>query len=98
MNDLLAWWLDSVARHRVKTSTLDSYRRFASYLADGIGTWRIVDVGPEALTDWQARLLDRYAPFTVLNCRKVCRQAFREAVKLDLIVTNPFDLVDAPAL
>jgi integrase len=96
VNDLLAWWLDSVARHRVKTSTFDSYRRFASYLADGIGTWRIVDVGPEALTDWQAELLDRFAPYTVLNCRKVCRQAFREAVKLDLIATNPFDLVDAP--
>lgn len=96
VNGLLAWWLDSVARHRVKASTLDSYRRFATYLADGIGSWRIIGVGPEALTDWQARLLDRYAPYTVLNCRKVCRQAFREAVKLDLIATNPFDLVDAP--
>jgi hypothetical protein len=41
-------------------------------------------------------LLDQYAPFTVLNCRKVCRQAFIEAVKLDLIATNPFDLVTAP--
>ncbi len=96
VNDLLDWWLHSIAKHRVKTSTYDSYARFASYLANGIGSYAIIDVGTEALTQWQSDLLDRYAPYTVLNCRKVCRQAFREAVKLDLIAANPFDLVDAP--
>ena len=94
--ELTDWWLDSVARHQVRTSTLDSYRKFASYLADDIGTHRVVDVGPETLTQWQSKLLDRYAPYTVLNCRKVCRQAFTEAVKFGLIPANPFDLVKAP--
>lgn len=78
--ELTDWWLDSVARHQVKTSTLDTYRKFASYLADDIGTHAVVDVGPELLTQWQSKLLDKYAPFTVLNCRKVYRQAFTEAV------------------
>jgi integrase len=41
-------------------------------------------------------LLDKYAPYTVLNCRKVCRQAITEAVKFGLIPANPFDLVKAP--
>ena len=68
--ELTEWWLDSVARHQVRTSTLDSYRKFASYLADDIGTHRVVDVGAEALTQWQSKLLDKYAPYTVLNCRK----------------------------
>ena len=27
--ELIEWWLDSVARHQVKTSTFDTYRRFA---------------------------------------------------------------------
>ena len=27
--ELTDWWLDSVARHQVKTATLDSYRKFA---------------------------------------------------------------------
>ena len=94
--ELTDWWLDSVARHQVRTSTLDSYRKFASYLADDIGTHPVVDVGPETLTQWQSKLLDRYAPYTVLNCRKVCRQAFTEAVKFGLIPANPFDLVKAP--
>ena len=94
--ELTDWWLDSVARHQVKTSTLDSYRKFASYLADDIGTNAVVDVGPELLTQWQSKLLDKYAPYTVLNCRKVCRQAFMEAVKFRLIPSNPFDLVKAP--
>ena len=94
--ELTDWCLDSVARHQVKTSTLDSYRKFASYLADDIGTHAVVDVGPELLTQWQSTLLDKYAPYTVLNCRKVCRQAFTEAVKFRLIPSNPFDLVKAP--
>jgi integrase len=94
--ELTDWWLDSVARHQVKTSTLDSYRKFASYLADDIGAHAVVDVGPELLTQWQSKLLDKYAPYTVLNCRKVCRQAFTEAVKFRLIPANPFDLVKAP--
>ena len=94
--ELADWWLDSVARHQVKTSTLDSYRKFTSYLVDDLGPLAVVDVGPETLTDWQSRLLDRLAPFTVLNCRKVCRQAFAEAVKIGLLSANPFDVVKAP--
>ena len=96
ITELTDWWLDSVARHQVKTSTLDSYRKFAGYLANDIGTHRVVDVGAETLTQWQSTLLDKYAPYTVLNCRKVCRQAFIEAVKFGLIPANPFDLVKAP--
>ncbi len=94
--ELTEWWLDSVARHQVRTSTLDSYRRFAGYLADDIGALPVVEVGAETITAWQSKLLDRYAPFTVLNCRKVCRQAFMEAVKVGLIASSPFDLVKAP--
>lgn len=69
---------------------------FAGYLTDGIGSERITEVTAEGLTAWQSGLLDRYAPYTVLNCRKVCRQAFLEAIKLGLITHNPFDLVKAP--
>lgn len=94
--ELCDWWLESVARHQVRRSTLDSYRKFTSYLLDELGSQAVVDIGPEILTAWQSRLLDRFAPFTVLNCRKVCRQAFTEAVKLSLLASNPFDLVKAP--
>ena len=48
------------------------------------------------MTQWQSTLLNGSAPYTVLNCRKVCRQAFTEAVKFRLIPSNPFDLVKAP--
>ncbi|MGK2947571.1 MAG: hypothetical protein ACSLFP_03285 [Acidimicrobiales bacterium] len=59
VDDLLEWWLHSIAKHRVKTSTYDSCARFASYLAEGIGSYAIIDVGTEALTEWQSDLLDR---------------------------------------
>ncbi|MEZ5256997.1 MAG: hypothetical protein R2705_08950 [Ilumatobacteraceae bacterium] len=56
----------------------------------------IGDVGAETLVAWQSSQLDRHAPLTVLNSRKVGRQAFGEAVKLGLIASNPFDLVKPP--
>jgi hypothetical protein len=81
IDELTAWWLETVARHQVKVSTLDSYRTFVGYLSADIGAMPVVEVGAETLTVSQSNLLDRYAPFTVRNCRKVCRQAFTEAVK-----------------
>ena len=80
----------------MRTSTLDSYRKFAGYLSADLGSLPVIDVGAETLTTWQSTLLDRFAPYTVLTCRKVCRQAFAEAVKVGLIPSNPFNLVRAP--
>ncbi len=94
--ELIDWWLHSIARHEVKASTFDSYRRFGRYFSERLGALPVIDVRPETLIAWQAGELDRHAPLTVLNSRKVARQAFAEAVKLDLIPSNPFDLVRAP--
>jgi len=94
--ELVDWWLESVARHQVRPSTFDSYRRFGGYLADDIGTLRVVDIDAEVVIDWQSSQLDSYAPLTVLNSRKVARQAFAQAARLGLIRANPFDLVRAP--
>jgi hypothetical protein len=38
VEQLLSWWLETVARHQVKVSTLDSYRKFASYLCADLGS------------------------------------------------------------
>ena len=96
VGELTGWWLDTVARHRVQPSTFDSYTKFAGYLSESLGRVAVVEVGAETLTAWQSGLLDHLAPFTVQNCRKVCRQVFTEAVKIGLIPTNPFDIVKAP--
>ncbi len=94
--ELIDWWLHSIARHQVKASTYDSYRRFGRYFSEQLGSHPVVDIRPETLIEWQANQLDRHAPLTVLNSRKVARQAFGEATKLGLIPANPFDLVRAP--
>jgi integrase len=96
VRELSDWWLESVARHQVRASSLATYRKSVAYLVDELGPVRVIDVGPEVLTAWQSALLDRLAPYTVLSCRKACRQIFAEAVKMGLIATNPFDLVHAP--
>ena len=99
MAELTTWWLETVARHRVKPSTYDSYAKFAGYLSDSLGRVAVVEVGAETLTAWQSQLLDQFAPFTVQNCRKVCRQVFTEAVKIGLAsVCVPQDQVRAEAM
>jgi len=52
----------------VKTSTFDSYRRFAGYLTGDIGGFFVVQVGAETITAWPSELLDRNAPFTDCWC------------------------------
>ncbi len=96
VQELSDWWLDSVARHQVRESSLATYRKSVVYFVEDLGHVRVINVGPEMLTAWQSKLLDRLAPYTVLSCRKVCRQVFTEAVKVGLIASNPFDLVNAP--
>jgi integrase len=85
----------ALGRRRSPTTSRFSITTVA-YLVDEFGHVRVIDVGPEVLTAWQSALLDRLAPYTVLSCRKACRQIFAEAVKMGLIATNPFDLVHAP--
>ena len=96
VQELSDWWLESVARHQVRESSLATYRKSVAYFVDELGGARVIDIGPEVLTAWQSALLDRLAPYTVLSCRKACRQIFAEAVKMGLIATNPFDLMHAP--
>lgn len=51
--ELLEWWLDDVARHQVKVSTLDSYRHFASYLIGG----SVLSPPPHHDSSWLSVLL-----------------------------------------
>ncbi|MEO6651399.1 MAG: hypothetical protein ABIP17_01925 [Ilumatobacteraceae bacterium] len=62
VQELSDWWLESVARHQVRESSLATYRRSVAYLVDELGRVRLIDVGPEVLTAWQSALLDRLAP------------------------------------
>lgn len=96
VKELSDWWLESVARHQVRESSLATYRKSVVYFVEDLGHVRVIDVGPDMLTVWQSKLLDRLAPYTVLSCRKACHQILSEAVKMGLIPTNPFDLVNAP--
>ncbi len=59
VDELIEWWLHSVARHQVKTSTFDSHRRFAGYLADDIGGLAVVEVGAETITAWSRQRVDK---------------------------------------
>jgi len=79
VQELSDWWLESVARHQVRESSLATYRKSVAYRVDEFGGARVIDVGPETVTVWQPALLDRLAPYTVLSSRKACRFQRRAA-------------------
>jgi integrase len=82
--------------HQVRASSLDAYRKALGYLTSELGEMAVADVRPETITGWQSRLLDKFAPYTVLNFRKAARQVFAEAQRVGVLASNPFDLVKAP--
>lgn len=50
VQELSDWWLESVARHHVRESSLATYRKSVAYLVDELGHVRVIDIGPETLT------------------------------------------------
>ena len=93
--ELAAWWLDVVARHRVRPSTLGTYR--VQRIADTIGVMPIRSVTPERVARWQSDLLKSgLATGTVSDVRVTLHQVLEQAVIHELIASNPVDRVAAP--
>jgi hypothetical protein len=55
---LAAWWLDSVARHRVRASTVAKYRdRLSVARLGALASVPVVELHPEQVTSWLSDLL-----------------------------------------
>ena len=95
--ELAEWWLDLVARHRVRPSTLGTYRDRVQRIADTIGVMPIRSVTPERVARWQSDLLKSgLATGTVSDVRVTLHQVLEQAVIHELIASNPVDRVAAP--
>ena len=92
------WWLDHVASHRVRASTLAKYReRLSDERLGSLAQVPIPELRSEDVAGWQSALLDRgLAPSTVSDARSTLRQVIASAVDHDLIATNPVDRTRPP--
>ncbi len=95
--ELAAWWLDVVARHRVRPSTFGTYRDRVQRIMDTLGVMPVRSVKPERVARWQSDLLESgLASGTVADVRVTLHQVLEQAVIHELIASNPVDRVAAP--
>ena len=95
--ELAAWWLDVVARHRVRPSTFGTYSDRVQRITDTLGVMPVRLVKPERVARWQSDLLKSgLASGTVADVRVTLHQVLEQAVIHELIASNPVDRVAAP--
>ena len=95
--ELAAWWLDVVARHRVRPSTLGTYSQRVERITNTIGRLPARSLKPERIARWQSDLLKSgLASGTVADVRVTLHQVLEQAVIHELIASNPVDRVAAP--
>lgn len=87
--ELAAWWLDVVARHRVRLSTFGTYRDRVQRITDTLDVMPVRLVKPERVARWQSDLLKSgLASGTVADVRVTLHQVLEQAVIHELIAST----------
>jgi integrase len=95
--ELARWWLDTVARHRVRPSSFGKYRDRVARINETLGSMAVRSVKAEHVARWQSELLNAgLASGTVGDVRVTLRQVLEQGVIHELIPANPVDRVNAP--
>jgi len=91
-------WLETAARPRIAPSTFITYEKYVLlYIVPGLGNKRISELEPLEIQELYNDLVEKgISPKTVKNIHGVFTNALKQAVKWQLIRTNPADLVDLP--
>lgn len=97
VTELAAWWLDVVARHRVRPSSHGKYSERVNRINATLGAMPVRTLKPERIARWQSDLLKSgLASGTVGDVRVTLHQVLEQAVIHELIPSNPVDRVAAP--
>jgi integrase len=95
--ELAAWWLDTVARHRVRPSTFGKYSDRVTRITGTLGVMPVRAVKAEHVARWQSDLLKTgLASGTLGDLRVTLHQVLEQAVVHELVGANPVDRVAAP--
>ncbi|MGE3445913.1 MAG: tyrosine-type recombinase/integrase [Acidimicrobiia bacterium] len=82
------WWLDNVAAHRVRPSSLHNYRVRLDRIRKTLGDTRVVELRTEGVATWLTGLAKSLAPGTVADTRTMLAQVLDEAVAVGLVPAN----------
>lgn len=96
--DLLEAYIErKVAYNDWKPATIHLNRRLADrHILPTIGRYRVIEVDPPRVQKWVDTLAQTLSPSTVQMCAALLSAAFKQAVTLTIIPTNPCSYVARP--
>jgi integrase len=93
---LAAWWLEHVARHRVRPTSLATYRKHASVIDGKLGPVPVCELSAEQVTSFVSDLLDEGSASRAKNVRTLLVQILEQGVEFGLATQNVARKVKAP--
>jgi len=96
VGELSAWWLDHVARHRVRQTSLATYRKHVRVIDAKIGSTQVRELRPEQVTTFVSDLIDDGSASRARNVRTLLVQILEQGVEFGLATQNVVRKVKAP--
>lgn len=94
--DLADWWLQNIARHRVRPTTFATYGKQIRLIDGELGTIAARQLRPEQVAAFVSDLIDRGSPSRARNVRTLIVQIMDQAVQLGLAADNVARRVKTP--
>jgi integrase len=96
VGELSAWWLEHVARHRVRPTSLATYRKHVTVIEAKLGQVPVRELRPEQVTTFVSDLIDEGSASRARNVRTLLVQILEQGVEFGLAAQNVAHKVKAP--
>ena len=96
VGELAAWWLEHVARHRIRPTSLATYRKHVVVIDEKLGAVPVRQLRPEQVTTFVSDLIDEGSPSRARNVRTLLAQVLEQGVELGLAAQNVARKVKSP--
>lgn len=96
VGQLSAWWLEHVARHRVRPTSLATYRKHVTVIDDKLGSVPVHQLRPEQVTTFVSDMIDDGSASRARNVRTLLVQILEQGVEFGLATQNVARKVKAP--
>lgn len=98
LGELIHWWLDHIARHRVRATTFATYSKQLRLVEAKLGGTVVRSLRPEQLTTFISGMVDEGSASRARNVRTLLVQVLEEAVSLGLAQENMAKKVRSPRI
>lgn len=98
VSEYLDKWAETALKPRVRAKTFDSYMQLIDlYIKPSLGAYKLAKLTPLAIQSMYTAMIDkRLKPRTIRYTHMVLKNALGQAVKWQMLRSNPADNVDLP--